>query len=393
VTEAFDRLDPAAYALPRSLAAELQSPALILHRDRVRENLRRVIALCGGDPDRWRPHLKSSKIPEIWAELVRAGLRHFKVATTREAAVLAQLLLEQRATGAEVLLAHPLVGPALQRYARIAEEHPSLRFALLFERAEDVAEVPEPLALFLDLNCGMDRTGLPLAERAEILLAARAAGSRLTGLHCYEGHRHEPDPDERRELAFADYRRLCERVGELVDAGLRVEEIVTSGTPAFRHALEFEPFARMEGVRHRVSPGTVVFHDLRSEEESPELGLAPAALVFTRVVSRPTGDVVTCDAGSKAIAAEAGDPCAAVLGRPELVPMRPSEEHLPLHVRSGRAPTRGSELLLVPRHVCPTVNLAEQAVLLEGGELVGLVEVRARAHETLPDTWGPGRGS
>ena len=121
--------------------------------------------------------------------------------------------------------------------------------------------------------------------------------------------------------------------------------------------------------------------DLRSERENPALDLLPAAVVLARVVSRPRADVATCVAGSKSVAAEAGDPCAFVLGRPELEPLAPSEEHLPLRVRSGPAPARGTPLYLVPRHVCPTVNLAEEALLVDGGRVVGTEAVSARAHE------------
>ncbi len=137
---------------------------------------------------------------------------------------------------------------------------------------------------------------------------------------------------------------------------------------------------------HRVSPGTVVYHDLRYEQQIEDLELSPAAMVLTRVVSHPTAGIVTCDAGSKAIAAEAGDPCAYVLGYPGLEALQPSEEHLPLRVRAGARPPRGAPLLLIPRHVCPTVNLAEQAILVEDGRLREVVPVRARAHELLADS-------
>jgi D-serine deaminase-like pyridoxal phosphate-dependent protein len=70
-----------------------------------------------------------------------------------------------------------------------------------------------------------------------------------------------------------------------------------------------------------------------------------------------------------------------VLVRPELVAGRPSEEHLPLDVTSGTPPPRGTPLHLVPRHVCPTVNLAEQAVLIERGRIVDVVPVAGRAHD------------
>ncbi len=61
--------------------------------------------------------------------------------------------------------------------------------------------------------------------------------------------------------------------------------------------------------------------------------------------------------------------------------MTPSEEHLPLRVTGGAVPKRGDLLVLIPRHVCPTVNLAEQAVFLEGGRIISIVPVTARAHE------------
>ena len=48
------------------------------------------------------------------------------------------------------------------------------------------------------------------------------------------------------------------------------------------------------------------------------LGLKPAALVLSRVISRPTAERITLDAGSKGIAAEAGSPVALVLGRVEV---------------------------------------------------------------------------
>ena len=130
--------------------------------------------------------------------------------------------------------------------------------------------------------------------------------------------------------------------------------------------------------------GTVVFHDLRSEQEIEELNLSPAALLLTRVISHPAAGIVTCDAGSKSIAADAGDPCAFVIGHPGLVAMSPSEEHLPLAVTAGRRPDRGELLWLVPRHVCPTVNLADMAVMLEGESIVSTTRITARGHELIP---------
>ena len=372
----FAQLDAAAWALPEAVVARTQTPALVVYLPRVRENVRRVLDLAGG-PERWRPHVKTTKIPAVFAELVRAGLHRFKCATTREARYLLETLRAEGMAG-DVLLAHPLRGPGLDRLGELAGEHPGARLAVLCEDADLISEIPAALGIFVDVNSGMHRTGLPLEAREEILAVARAAGPRFRGVHFYDGHLHAADLSERRRAVFAGYDALGGLLEELAGVGADVGEVVTSGTPALTHALAYRGFP--EGTVHRISPGTVVYHDLRTEQENPDLDLQPAALVLTRVVSHPNATTATCDAGSKSIAAEAGDPCAHVLGHPELVARTPSEEHLPLRVDSGERPARGTALLLVPRHVCPTVNLAEEALLVDGAD-IRRVPVSARAHE------------
>jgi D-serine deaminase-like pyridoxal phosphate-dependent protein len=273
-----------------------------------------------------------------------------------------------------------LIGPALDRLGVLAREYGGVSISVLCENPDGLDRIDPGLGIFVDLDPGMHRTGIRLERSETIRTIARSAGSRFRGVHYYDGHIHGATAQARREMAHRGYGLLLETLEEL-RAEAEIGEIVTSGTPAFRYALEFEPFGRLEST-HRVSPGTVVFHDLRSEQELDDLDLVPAALVFARVVSRPLADRVTADAGSKSIAAEAGDPCAFALGHPGLEALTPSEEHLPFAVRSGQRPPRGTELYLVPRHVCPTVNLAEQALLVDGENIV-VSRVRARAHDLL----------
>jgi D-serine deaminase-like pyridoxal phosphate-dependent protein len=352
----------------------------------VRRNVRAILAECGGDASRWRPHLKTTKIAAVWRELVHAGVRHFKCATTREAALLLEVLRAENVRGGDLLVAYPCVGPARRRLGELAQAFPETKLSLLCEEAEDVAAIPAAIDLFVDVNPGMDRTGLDPAGGERIAAIARRAGARFRGIHFYDGHIHDVDYATRRAKAHATYDRLMALVATLTRDGIEVGEVITSGTPTLRPALEYKPFNVSSGKsgaapRHRISPGTVVFHDQRSADETPELDLVPAAVVLARVVSRPSPTRVTCDAGSKSLAAEAGDPCAFVLGHPELVAGHPSEEHLPLDVSSGSPPARGTPLYLVPRHVCPTVNLAEEAVLIEKGRIAEIVPVAGRAHE------------
>jgi len=379
--------EPGRYELPAELEARLISPALIVYLDAVRHNLARVIELVGGDPARWRPHLKTSKIPCVFREIVASGVRAFKCATTREATTLLDVLRGERVDDADLLVAYPLVGPALERLGAIAAEYPGTRLSVLCEDPDDVAVIPPAIGIFVDVNPGMNRTGIPMANPDRVVAVARRAGARFRGVHHYDGQLHAVEPAERTSAAFAGFEKLMAVVDQIERAGPAVGEIITSGTPTFSAALEYAPFVERASTVHRVSPGTVVLHDARSEREN--LGLRPAALLFCRVVSHPTDDIVTCDAGSKSIAAEAGDPCATVLGRPDLEALRPSEEHLPLRQHGdGPRPARGDSLLLIPRHVCPTVNLADEAVIIDGGRFAGVVPVTARGHEAQTLTAG-----
>lgn len=379
----FDRLSISDFALPADALARLLSPALVVYIDHVRENLRRVIDHLGGDVSRWRPHVKTAKIPAIYAELVRAGVRAFKCATTREAACVLRVLTDEHVDGGDLLVAYPHVGPALMRIGELAAMFPESRVSVLCEDVRAVDRIPAALGVFVDVNAGMNRTGIPFSRGAEIINVAQRAGARFRGIHHYEGHIVEVDSGVRRRMAFECFDRLMSLLKDLVETHIAVGEIVTSGTPTFLDAIAYEPFMTLTDVVHRVSPGTVVYHDWRSDRRIAELDLLPAALILARVVSHPADGIVTCDAGSKSIAAEAGHPCAYVLGHPELVPMVPSEEHLPLEVQGGSPPERGAELLLIPRHVCPTVNLAEEAVMVEGGQMMGIADVSARAHDVI----------
>jgi D-serine deaminase-like pyridoxal phosphate-dependent protein len=125
-----------------------------------------------------------------------------------------------------------------------------------------------------------------------------------------------------------------------------------------------------------------VYCDVTSLQQLPrEYAYTPAAAVMTRVVSRPAPGIVTCDAGHKTVSADAGVPTCAVLGHPELEPLAPSEEHLPIRVNSGDGPQIGDTLFLIPRHVCPTVNNFDEAVIVQSGYALRLEAVSARGRE------------
>ena len=365
---------------------------MFIFMDRVRSNISQIIDQIGPS-SRWRPHLKTTKLPLVWRELVKQGVLNFKCATVREARV----FLESAPRGdLDILVSFPHYGPALDALGALARDHPNARVSVLCEDPENLARIAPERGVFVDLNPGMHRSGVPMKERSTILALCEGAGDRFRGLHYYDGHLHTADLRKREAEAFRGYAELVDLIEHLGARGVVPGEAITSGTPAFRCALAYQGFAgghvrttsggSASPTVHRVSPGTVVFHDGRSEEQNPAQGLKPAALVWSRVVSHPREGVVTFDSGSKSLAAEV-DPVARILGFPEMVPMGPSEEHFPFRVDDGAALdtvafARGRGHWLVPTHVCPSVNLAENVVMVDrDGSDCSVVEVPARAHD------------
>jgi D-serine deaminase-like pyridoxal phosphate-dependent protein len=361
---------------------DIMTPALVIYPELVASNIDRTLQLLGGAADRWRVHVKTAKLGYTMRILVERGIRNFKCATTLE------LLVACQSGAADILLAYPSVSANARRVREIAEQFPELRISVLAENEDQIRQWRRSrLGIFLDINPGMNRTGVDEGYGGEIVRLARAveaSGLSFRGLHYYDGQRREPDMRARIAGAHQGYDRLLGAVHEIERTGVRVPEVITAGTPTFPASLSYPGFRDAKFI-HRISPGTIVYNDATSLVQLPqEYGYLPATLVLTRVVSHPRAGIVTCDAGHKSVSADAGVPTCVVLGHPELTPLSPSEEHLPLQVEGGAAgPAVGETLYLLPRHVCPTVNNFDNALIARAGEIESIEKVSARGREAL----------
>ncbi|MFL6415432.1 MAG: alanine racemase [Bryobacteraceae bacterium] len=367
------------YRLHPAQAEQIVTPALLIYPAVVEQNIHATLKLVGGNANRWRPHLKTAKISTVIRVLIAAGVRNVKCSTTLE------LLVACQEGVSDVLLAFSVTGANARRVLQIAKRYEETRISVLIENGEQLDSWHgQEVGVFLDINSGMNRTGLSQDGVEAIVALAKQAAGQFRGLHYYDGHMSGVPAPEREAKAHEGYRWVLGLAGALNTAGITCEEIITSGTPAAPYALSFREFGEAAFV-HRISPGTVVYNDMTSLEQLPGLGYAPAALVLSTVVSRPTANIVTCDAGHKSVSADAGVPTCSVLNGGEgFRPLKPSEEHLPIDCGSPEArPAIGSHVYLLPRHICPTVNNFDEALFVEDGTIRTMEKISARGHETL----------
>ena len=148
--------------------------------------------------------------------------------------------------------------------------------------------------------------------------------------------------------------------------------LVIGGTPTFPIHAELD----VPGVE--CSPGTIMLQDHGYSERYPDLPFTPAALLLTRVISRPRPGRLCLDLGHKAVAADPAGPRVRLLDIDDARPVMHSEEHLVIETAHADEFPIGTPLLAMPTHICPTVALHRRADVIEDGELVARWEVTAR---------------
>jgi D-serine deaminase-like pyridoxal phosphate-dependent protein len=134
----------------------------------------------------------------------------------------------------------------------------------------------------------------------------------------------------------------------------------------------------MPGLEY--APGTCILHDYGYGSRFRDLsGFQAAALLLTRVVSRPTPDHITFDLGYKAVASDppAGRRCVLldVLG---YEPVLQNEEHFVVKTLSANQFHPGDEVFAVPTHICPTCAMHRRAYVVEDGRVTQQWEIAAR---------------
>jgi D-threonine aldolase len=353
--------------------ADIPSPALLVYPDRVEQNIRRMIEIAGG-VERLRPHMKTNKLREVVRMHLDQGITRFKCATIAEAEMAA-------ASGApDVLLAYQPVGPNVKRFVRLVETFSGTQFSAVADdeatvraMSDAAVEADVTLNLFLDVDGGMHRTGIAPGERAVELyrLLSTLPGLRAAGLHMYDGHIHDTDLDVRQKASDEAFAHVQTMRDAIAAAGLDVPAVVVGGTPTFPLHI------RRTGVE--CSPGTSVFWDFSYSTILPDLDFAPAVVLLTRVVSRPERNRLCLDLGHKAVASENPHPRVKLFDLEDAKAVGHSEEHLVLETEHAADFPVGSALYGVPWHVCPTVALHNEAIVVRNGRADERWQIVARA--------------
>lgn len=345
---------------------KLDTPALVVYPERVKENINILKGMID-DVSRLRPHVKTNKCRDVALLMIEAGITKFKCATIAEAEMLGM------SKAPDVLLAYQPIGPKLKRFIKLIQTYPETLYSCLVDNnaaAEQISKTALEnnivIPVYIDLNVGMNRTGIKPDEGALEMYGycSGLSGIKLMGLHAYDGHIHDKELEVRKQEAdnaFAQVRQLQQGIRE---RGYVEPIIIAGGSPTF-------PIHATRGAVE-CSPGTFIYWDRGYSLNCEEQLFLTAALVISRVISLPDEGKLCLDVGHKSISAENElNKRIYFLNAPELTFIGQSEEHLVVHAGKSHHYKVGDVLYGLPYHICPTVALYERATIIENNQVSG----------------------
>ncbi|GAA3965762.1 D-TA family PLP-dependent enzyme [Pedobacter ginsengiterrae] len=350
----------------------IETPSLVFYVERIEENIKTLKAMVD-DVERLRPHVKTHKCLEITAILIAEGINKFKCATIAEAEMLGI------AKAKDVLLAYQPVGENINRFLTLQKTYSETVFSCLTDDLHTAKKLSEKAVsanlvvnVYIDLNVGMNRTGVLPDLAAELFTNVISLPNlNVKGLHAYDGHIHDSSMDirmQKSEPVIAQLLTLKQSCESISNTKLTV---IAGGTPTFpiyANQTEFD-----------CSPGTFVLWDKGYQDAYPEQKFNTAALVVSRIVSKPANGLLCTDLGHKAIAAEKElKNRVFFINAPDLEVISQSEEHLVLRTEYSSDFNIGDVLYGLPYHVCPTVALHEKAICMDANKNVQYWDIVSR---------------
>lgn len=333
--------------------ANLVSPGLLVDPQLVQANIDWILNQVANNPHRLRPHIKTHKTREVNQMLLASGIYKFKAATIAEAELLA---LDE---APDVLLSMQPTGTTLTRFIELQKKYPKTSFSCLLDdrvAARQLAEVSSNQRVFVDLNMGMNRTGIRPEEALPLIQYIQETTSlQLVGLHAYDGHIRDVDMEDRKKHVKADFKTFFELVDQL-GADL---ELVVGGTPSF--------LVHHQNPNFVCSPGTFVFFDTGYAKLYPKESIQLAVQIIGRIISKPTNHTICMDVGHKSVAPEnAIENRVSFIDHPAWQLLSQSEEHGIVEVGDSSPYAIGDVIRMYPYHICPTVALHQSLQVTDG---------------------------
>lgn len=339
---------------------DLETPSVLIDLNRMERNIARMQARCDELGLKFRPHIKTHKIPDIAKMQLEAGAIGIACQKVSEAEVFSTAGIN------DIQIPYNIIGPqktsrladlALYNRVTVSADHPTVIAGL--SEAAKANEIS--IRVMVDLATEIERTGAPVDQ--VVTLAKKIDQDEhlyFAGLLVYPSN-----------SVMRPY--IQEAIAQLNQAGIQVEAVSGGGSGAALQAHEVPELTEL-----RV--GTYVFNDLGTVAKGWASLDDCAMTVMATVVSHPTNDRVILDSGSKTLAADRYDNLHGyILEYPEARIYQLSEEHAHVDMSACQnRPVIGERVHVIPVHTCVVTNLHNEIYGVNGEDVEVVWPVAAR---------------
>jgi D-serine deaminase-like pyridoxal phosphate-dependent protein len=363
---------------------DLDTPATLVDLDRLERNIREWQSRMDRCGVKFRPHVKTHKVPEIAHMQIAAGAVGIVCAKVSEAEPFVDDGIE------DVCIAYPVFGEI--KWKRIAELAKKVkRLTVNCDSEEAASGLSEPASkagvivhVQIDMDSGLHRGGVPFADRDSIAQLARKIismpGLQFSGVTTFRSNSFPQSPSAK-DAGLAEGRLIVEIAEQLRATGIEVRDVTAGSTPTGKWVAE------VPGITE-VRAGNYVFNDLMQLDGAIANEDQLALSVLCTVVSGNGGDRLTIDGGSKTFSGDAGGVRAGQTRPPVIARSadrrifvdRLSEEHGVARAEEGFK--LGEKIRFFPYHACTCANLSDEIVGFRGERVEVVWPVRARGLRT-----------
>ena len=142
------------------------TPGLLISPDKIKDNIKAMIQISG-TADRLWPHIKTYKMKPVIELQKDYGINRFKCATLGEVELLC------KAEVGHILLAIQPTEKKLDAFLTLQKKYPKIQFSTLLDNNKSLSlfnkiakQKKQTLRVWIDLNIGMNRTGIIPNEKA-----------------------------------------------------------------------------------------------------------------------------------------------------------------------------------------------------------------------------------
>ncbi|MBA4494318.1 alanine racemase [Paenactinomyces guangxiensis] len=359
---------------------QLDTPSLLLDKDKMEANLNEIADFASEQRINWRPHIKTHKCLKIARRQIEKGAVGITVAKISEAEVMASGGVK------DILIAYPISAPekinrlsALMKDAQIKVAVDHVKQAKLLQ--DSLQGTPWELEVWIKVNSGLNRCGVEPGR--EVLQLAKQIANMpnltLTGIFTHAGHSYAASSmAEIESIALTEGRAVAESAALCEKEGIPIPARSVGSTPTYKIA------GKVSGITE-VRPGNAVFFD------AIQVGLGVASIdqcalrLLASVVSKRSGERVIFDTGSKALSLDQGAHGNAtvkgfghVVDHPEIRIERLSEEHGIASIDGETTLDLTDKVQIIPNHACTVMNLFDHVIVHRQGIVIDQWRIEAR---------------